>query len=65
MNCCLLGRLQYQHAVNVAAYLTRSLRKPELPWLGMTLCTSVAVPSSRREAKALLDGYSKEVLRHC
>lgn len=65
MNCCLMGRLQYQHAANVAAHLTRSLRKPEPPWLGMTVCTSVTVPSGRREDKALLDGYSREALRHC
>lgn len=65
MNCCLMGRLHNQHAANVAAHLTLSLRKPELPWLGMTVCTSVTVPNGRGEDKASLDGYSREVLRHC
>ena len=64
-NCCLMGRLHNQHAANVAARLTCSLGKSELPKPGMTVCTSVTVPSGRGEDRALLDGYSREVLCHC
>lgn len=60
-----MGRLHNRHAANVAARLTRSLGKPELPWPGMTVCTSVTVPSGTGEVEALLDGYSREVLCHC
>lgn len=56
-----MGRLHNGHAANVAARLTRSLGKPELPWPGMTVCTSVTVPSGIGEDEVLLGGYYREV----
>lgn len=65
-NCCLMGTHHNQHAVNTAVPLTCSSRKPELPWLGMTQCSSdsVTVASSRGKDKTSLMGYSRGVLCH-